>query len=287
MITIFTPAYNRAYILPELYKSLKQQTCFDFEWLIVDDGSTDNTESLVSVWQMEEKNFSIRYIKQKNGGKHRAINTGVSAAKGEGFFIVDSDDMLTSSAVESILKVFASVKADEHFAGVCGLRANPKTLKPLSKTGLLKEKTDCSMIDISRKYHISGDMAEVFKTEVLKKYPFPCFEGENFISEGVVWRKIAYKYILRYVPEIWYLCEYLSDGLTKNIRKRFRKNPQGTIYLLNMVIREDSATCKEKLRAAVLYWRYLCFNRLGYKEAVWWTYIFLPAGLFYYLRDIL
>ena len=93
MISVFTPTYNRAYILPILYESLKWQTCHDFEWIIVDDGSTDNTEEIVCSWQKEKKDFPIVYRKQQNGGKHTTINHGVSLARGEWLFIVDSADL--------------------------------------------------------------------------------------------------------------------------------------------------------------------------------------------------
>ena len=285
MITVFTPTYNRAYVLPQLYKSLQNQTFTDFEWLIVDDGSTDNTEILIKQWQKEKKIFPINYYKTKNGGKHRAINLGVQKAKGKAFFIVDSDDFLPPNALEEINKVFVSIKKDSHFAGVCGFRADTKTLKPLGNSSLINKSIDCSMIDIRRKYNVKGDMAEVFKTEVLRQYPFPSFENENFLVEGAVWRKIARKYILRYVPQVWYLCEYLSDGLTKNIRKKYRNNPQGTIYVLNMVLTDKEETLKRKLRAAVLYWRYLCMQKIGYKKAIWWTYLFWPFGSAVYFYD--
>lgn len=110
MITIFTPTYNRAYRLPNLYKSLQEQTCKDFEWLVVDDGSTDNTSKLFEQWQAEENSFPIRYFKQPNGGKHRAINRGVKEAKGELFFIVDSDDTLSSNAIRIVFEQYLKYK---------------------------------------------------------------------------------------------------------------------------------------------------------------------------------
>ena len=287
MITVFTPTYNRAYILPTLYKSLQSQTVHNFEWLIVDDGSTDNTTELVHRWQTEQNVFPIRYYKTPNGGKHRAINVGVANANGEAFFIVDSDDSLPVNALENIQSVFKQITDDIRFAGVCGLRADPQTLKPLSSTFLLSQTLDCSMTDIRRKYHIRGDMAEVFKTSVLKRYPFPEFEGENFISEGAVWNKISQHYLLRYVPQVWYLCEYLPDGLTKNIRKKYRENPRGTTFVLNNSLENSQETFKCKLRTAVLYWRYLCMQKIGYQKAVWWTYLFWPFGVLVYLYDIL
>ena len=111
-ITIFTPSYNRAYRLLALYESLCNQTCFDFEWLIVDDGSNDNTEELVQTWLNESK-FNIRYIKQCNGGKHRAVNHGVREAKGELFYIVDSDDILPKDAIECIMQQYLTIKDNE------------------------------------------------------------------------------------------------------------------------------------------------------------------------------
>ena len=168
---------------------------------------------------------------------------------------------------------------------MCGLRADPQTLKPLSSTFLLSQTLDCSMTDIRRKYHIRGDMAEVFKTSVLKRYPFPEFEGENFISEGAVWNKISQHYLLRYVPQVWYLCEYLPDGLTKNIRRKYRTNPRGTIYVLKASLTDKQETVIRKLRTAILYWRYLCKQKIGYQNAIWWTYLVWPVGVILYLGD--
>ena len=118
LVTVFTPTYNRAYILEQLYRSLCSQTCKNFEWLIVDDGSTDNTCELVALWSQENK-FSIRYYLQKNGGKHRAINKGVELAQGELFYIVDSDDQLPPNSINDILCIYSDVCDDDSFAGVC------------------------------------------------------------------------------------------------------------------------------------------------------------------------
>ena len=175
MITVFTPTYNRAYRLCELYKSLQEQTT-PFEWLIIDDGSTDQTEELVRKWQAEKNNFPIRYYRVPNGGKHRAVNKGVELAQGEIFFIVDSDDAVAPGALAEIETVFGAVAQDPRFAGVSGLKADIKTGKALANSAAMPP-LDASMIEIRQKYHIRGDMAEVFKTAVLRKFPFPEFEG--------------------------------------------------------------------------------------------------------------
>lgn len=284
MITIFTPTYNRAYILPKLYKSLEGQFSVNFEWLIVDDGSTDNTEELVKQWQKEQNRFSIHYIKQENAGKHTAINKGVKEAKGEAFFIVDSDDKLPADAIATIEQEFAVIAKDRNYAGIAGLKGNINNAKPLGNSKQMPQ-LNCSMIDIRQKYGIRGDMAEVFKTEILKKYPFPVFEGENFIDESAVWNKIAEKYILRYIPKVWYLCEYLPDGLTSNIRKKYRDNPQGTVCWLKSILNSPMFSFKRKLWAAALYWRYLCMRKIGYTKSINWTYLLWPIGVVAYFYD--
>ena len=131
MITVFTPTYNRAYTLGDLYESLMAQSCFDFEWLIVDDGSTDNTEELVKNW-LDNGRFEVRYIKKPNGGKPSAINCGLEHARGEYFWIIDSDDTATPDGVETCIKWMKSLPKDQKFAGVGGLRGgiNPRCFSP-------------------------------------------------------------------------------------------------------------------------------------------------------------
>ncbi len=284
MITIFTPAYNRASTLERLYKSLQAQSRTDFEWLIIDDGSTDGTETAARKWLAEKNAFTIRYIKTENGGKHRAINAGVKEARGEAFFIVDSDDCLPPRAVERIAEVFASVAKDVRFAGICGLKADIGTKKALYNSAEAEGK-DCSMLDIRYKYHIKGDMAEVFKTEVLKEYPFPCFEGEKFLNEAVVWNKIAEKYIMRYIGDILYYCEYLPGGLTSSIRKQYRNSPQGAKLFYGGLIKDEKLPLKERIKACILYWRYLCFNKQAFSSAGLSLILFWPVGTALYFYD--
>ena len=284
MITIFTPTYNRAYILPQLYKSLQQQTTYDFEWLIVDDGSQDNTQELIRSWQQNSNQFPIVYIKQPNGGQHRAINIGTKHAKGEWFFIVDSDDWLPNDAIQKIIKQVHTLPKNSDLAGICGFRAN-KEAHPLGNCSKLTETLDASMIEIRQRYHIRGDMAEVFKTDILRQFPFPEFKGENFLNEAAVWNQIAEKYKLRYIPEILYFCEYREDGLTKSIRHKYRQNPQGTKYLYNNILTNPLFNKKAKIRAAILYWRYLWNRPAAYKTVRKWIFFCWPVGLLLYVWD--
>lgn len=217
MVTVFTPTYNRAKLLSKLYDSLKAQTSFDFEWLIVDDGSQDDTVAVVEGFIKEPNNFPIRYYLQENHGKHVAINYGVQLAHGEMFFIVDSDDWLPNNAIELIHSFFAEINELNGYAGVAGLK--------LYGNGNIVGSTfggkciDCTSLERA-KHSISGDKAEVFYTELLKRYPFPVFEGENFLSEEIVWNRIARDgYKFRWFNEGLYFCEYLEDGLSKTSNK--------------------------------------------------------------------
>lgn len=236
-ITVFTPAYNRGYIIKTLYDSLKKQTFRDFEWIVVDDGSTDDTEELFKVFLSEENNFSINYIKTPNGGKHRAINKGVNIAKGDLFFIVDSDDFLPENALETIDTVEKTIEISHksEFAGVCGLKSykNGGAVGNSFKGDIL----DITMLERER-YYITGDKAEVFYTNVLKNYPFPEFESENFITECVVWDRIAADGLkMRFFNESVYCCEYLPDGLTQNSRKVFFDSPKGHgLYIYQSIL---------------------------------------------------
>lgn len=214
-LTIFTPSYNRAYILTELFDSLIKQSCKDFEWIIVDDASTDNTSEVVKKFYNDE--FEIKYIKQEHGGKHRAINLGLKNAIGELFLIVDSDDALTHNAVETIKKWHS--EHDKSKANICGF-AGLRMYKDGSIIGgnpSFECDTYVEATNLERnKFNLDGDKAEIYFTEILKKYPFPEFEGEMFLTEAIVWNKIATDgYKLKWYNTPIYVCEYLEDGLTK------------------------------------------------------------------------
>jgi len=226
-ITVFTPAYNRGYIIEKLYRSLQRQSFCDFEWIVVDDGSTDNTEELFARYLAEENFFPIRYVRTENGGKHRAINKGVAMAEGELFYIVDSDDYLPVDALELVDQFEKSIPQEQKrfFGGVCGQRG-------FEGRGGIGSTFTGDVLDITMlerpKHNISGDKAEVFYTAIMRKYPFPEFAGENFVTECVVWDKIAADgYKLRFFNHVVMICEYLPDGLTAQGEALLLKNPKG------------------------------------------------------------
>lgn len=229
MITVFTPTYNRAYMLPKLYESLLAQTCRDFEWLIVDDGSTDETSQLLAKWKAEKKVF-MNIISRANGGKSSAINVGVQNAQGNLFFIVDSDDFLTSDAIERIYKAEQNAKHKIYafsVAGFCYRRRNYRTGTVIASSAVPLPEA-ASSLELAFTYHQTGDKAEVFYTEVLKGFPFPEIPHNTFVPEALVWYRIAaagYKFIMK--DEAIYNCDYIADGYTKNFKSNLRKNSRG------------------------------------------------------------
>ncbi|MBR1594876.1 MAG: glycosyltransferase family 2 protein [Alloprevotella sp.] len=251
MITIFTPAYNRARLLPRLYQSLCRQTRKDFEWLIVDDGSTDDTEAVCR--QFTGEGFPVRYFRKENGGKQRAINYAVSRAEGEWFIILDSDDYLTDNAVELVLPHLAAIRDDASFAGVMGVER--------STTGVISggERTyttlDTDMLSFRTRYGISAESTEVLRTSVMREFPFPEFEGEKFVQEAVVWNRIARRYKCRYINEVLQIQEYLPGGLTRTADELMRRNPCGALLYYRESFTYGN-TLPYRYWALGEYWRY-------------------------------
>ena len=251
LITVFTPTYNRMQLIENLYQSLSAQSATNFEWLVVDDGSTDDTEKYFSELLAQTHPFPIRYIKQENGGKHRAINRGVKNAIGKFFFIVDSDDTLLPYAIEKINQWVETLDDSRKWAGVSGLKgySNHKNVGQRASAAYIDAKNT-----ERRKYHLEGDKAEVYFTEVLKQYPFPEIPEENFISEEIVWNAIARdNYYIRWFNDIIYICSYLDDGLTKDNSKDER-NPQGRLLWAKGQLESYPNDWRKRYSAIAIYY---------------------------------
>lgn len=256
-ITVFTPTYNRAYIIENLYRSLQRQTFRDFEWLIVDDGSTDNTEELINGWIEDNNDFPIRYYKKENGGKCRAINFGVDLAKGLLFFNVDSDDYLTDDALEKVAQWEESLPKDKKYCGVVGNLGTSPTETP--NTPWPEPYRDANLLERYEEYTdkpIDGERAWVFYTEIQKKYKYPEFEGENFITPAVTWNRMANDgYLVRIYDDIIWVYEYQPDGLTASGNKRFLERPQGH----GLWLREKSEFIHDSfLKKMKMYYTFYC-----------------------------
>lgn len=257
-ITIFTSTFNRAYVIKNLYLSLVNQTNKSFEWLIIDDGSTDNTKEIIDKFRREKK-INIRYVYKENAGKYKAINTAIDIAKGELFFIVDSDDTLISTAIDIIKEYYIQVKDKDNFIGVVGLRGNSE-LKAYA--GYLNEKNsynkyynleyiDATFIEYRYKYKISGDRAEICITNKLKQFKFP-ENNEKFMSEGYLWNETAIqKMKFRYFNKVIYITEYLEDGLSSNMKKNLELSPINTTISKNQIVGIRKIPIIKRLRACV------------------------------------
>lgn len=274
MITVFTPCYNRAYTLQRLFDSLQGQSCKDFEWLIVDDGSTDGTAELCEGFA-KEAHFPLRYFHQENSGKHVAINRGATEARGEWFFIVDSDDYLPADSIETNEGYLSQIADDPGFAGVSGVCARADGSWLLGQGQGLedadfrvrelfsKEYVDATSQDYRSKLKMPGDRAEIVRTKLVRKHPFPSFEGERFVSEYYLWQSISEEGLkLRWFNKPTYCGDYLDDGLTTNMREIMRRSPLGRSFVDNFTL-GTHAPLGMKLNSAVNYTRY---GRFGGKS---------------------
>ena len=231
-LTVFTPTYNRAQLLKRAYESLKNQTCRDFCWLIVDDGSTDDTKAVVDGF-ISDGIIPIEYYYVENGGKMRAHNRGVERCKTEWFLCLDSDDMLVKDAVELILDLLASSlpeKPDERtvpVSEIAGIIAH----KGRSETELLHGVKFPENIKKTTLYNLylkgfKGETTLVFKTDVLRKFPFPEIEGEKYVPEDYIYDKIDAEYEYLVLDRILTVCELVSEGYTDSVRKLKEDNKQ-------------------------------------------------------------
>lgn len=291
LITVFTPIYNRAELLPKLFKSLVEQTSHNFEWIIVDDGSTDNISTVVKQMQQSNPDFTIIFQQQSNHGKHTAINRGVELAQGELFMVVDSDDSLPPTSLESIAKQYEKVKGNYKIGGVCGCKAalhtHHKSLQQPTFNKYGVEEIVTNQIDIRYKYGIQGDMCEVIKTDVMRQFPFPVYEGERFCPEALIFNRIATKYDLIYFNKITYFYEYLPGGLTDKIVAIRMKSPLASTLYYSELIRFDIPLL-QKIKTAINFYRFCACIPQGQQTpqgiSSFWLWC-KPLGWLMHLRD--
>lgn len=285
--TVFTPTYNRAYRLGKLFESLCAQTFCDFEWVIVDDGSVDDTEELVKYFALTAK-FPIIYEKTINGGKHRATNVGIKLAKGKWFANVDSDDYLEKDALQIINNTLSQVKSGEIVSTVIALDrfANGDVIGE-KFTQNLKDYVDMVCCGIH------GDKFIILFTEFLKQNPFKEFSGEKFITESSLFFQYAQKYSdtrTMFINKPLYIAEYLPDGLTKHSFITRVNSVNGCLYSYLLFWRVLKH-CKMRWRYAINYYRFLFHGRdrgakfddevLSHEIPIF----FACFGYFLYLKD--
>ncbi|MCI6160801.1 MAG: glycosyltransferase family A protein [Prevotella sp.] len=286
-ISIITPIYNRKKFLLGLYESLDSQTCKDFEWIVVDDGSMDEPEAFFRETCI--KSFPARYIKKENGGKHTAVNLGVKEANGELVLILDSDDTLPKDSIEKIQHYYSLCKERKDCGGVCGLMAHHDG--SLIGKGFAQEHLYENSLDLRYRLHVTGDLLEVFKTTVLRECPFPEIASEKFCPEALVWNRIATKYKLYCFNEVVYHRDYLDGGLTDKIVKIRMNSPIAT-----MMTYQELTVCDipllPKMKAAINYWRFRWCCQQKDKSGItiptinWYWNIFMPIGWMMHLKDV-
>ena len=256
-LTIITPAYNRAHLLEACYQSLAAQTCMDFEWIIVDDGSTDNTAEVVKHISENATDFEIVSIRKENGGKHTALNAAHSHIRGKYVLILDSDDTLTTDAVACSLEGWKQYENDPSIGVVVFLRGHNET-DPLCYAA--DEHTPVDMMSYQKVCVHSSDACEVLRTEVFREFPFPVFPGERFLSEVALWGRISFHYQCVYINRVIYLCEYLEGGLTKSGRPLRIRNPLGGMYNANICMAKKNPF-KIRVKNGLLYTAYGFFAK--------------------------
>lgn len=246
-VTVFTPAFNRAHLLPRLYNSLCQQTSDDFEWLIVDDGSSDHTKELVGSWIHEDR-IPIRYIKQENQGMHGAHNTAYRNISSELNTCIDSDDYMPDNAVELILKKWNTTVDKEKYAGIIGLDAD--------ESGAIIGTIFNAEYTTLEDFYLSGgngDKKLVYRTDIIKRYPeYPLFDGEKYVGLGTKYLLIDKEYQLATLNEVLVIVEYQQDGSSNTMFQQYLKYPKGFIY--NRIISmQYSKSVKRKFIEAIHY----------------------------------
>lgn len=228
ILTVFTPAYNRAHTLPRTYASMQRQDCKDFIWLIVDDGSSDNTADLVKEWQQQNNDFEIRYVYKENGGMHTAHNTAYENIDTELNTCIDSDDELADGAVRKILKKWNEVKS-QGYAGIVGLDADMNTGKIIG-TDFGVGTADTTMTEFYASGGL-GDKKMVYRTDIITQYPpYPVFEGEKYVALAYKYRLIDQEYKLAVLNEVLCNVEYQQDGSSMNMYRQYVRNPRGFAF---------------------------------------------------------
>ena len=245
-LTVFTPSYNRAYLLPQLYNSFLRQTHKSFVWLIIDDGSTDQTKVLIDGW-VTENLINIKYIYQENQGMHGAHNTAYENIETEFNVCIDSDDYMPDNAVEVILKNVEALEST--FAGILGLDAVKNG--DIIGTKIPEHLSAVKLNELYSIHDVKGDKKIVYKTEIVKQYPkYPLYKSERFVPLDYLYLLIDQDYDLKPVNEVFCIVEYQQDGSSMNMFKQYRRHPNG--FAFSRVSRINfGITFKEKFKNAI------------------------------------
>lgn len=279
-ITVFTPTFNRAYLLPRLYESLCRQSSQDFIWLVIDDGSTDNTKELVEKWKLENK-IQIQYHYKENGGMHTGHNAAYRLIKTELNVCIDSDDYMPDDAIEKIMKEWDNIADKSNIAGIIGLDADKNG--EIIGTKIPENLTKGSLMDLYNKYKVKGDKKLVLRTDIVREYPeYPEYEGEKLVPLGILYMMMGKDYDFVYKNEVYCIVEYQEEGSSHTIFKQYKQSPRGFAYARKIHIKyADNIKNKVKgylhLISSALFAKDI---QLAFKEVnPFMSLILLPFGL--------
>ena len=290
--TVFVPTYNRAGTLRRALDSVAAQTCRDLELLIVDDGSTDDTEELVRSWP-RPGDIPLTYVRQPNQGKHAAHNTALEHARGEFFVVLDSDDALTPRALDVLRRHWEAIPPEERagFAGVEGLTAFFDGT--VAGTPYPADVVDEDYVTLRRRHRIKGDKKSALRTDLLRRWPYPRFEGERHMRPSWLLKNLAREYRTRHVNEVIEWIEYQPDGLSSDRFTLRMRNPKSYrhYHLEDVNVHSRGKPLKERVTACASYIRYSLHAGVGWRETyravhehwLWW--LALPAGLAKWAAD--
>ncbi len=253
LISVITPTFNRGNLLKRCYLSLLEQSYMQFEWIVIDDGSTDDTQKIINNLQQQGK-INIRYIYKENGGKHTALNEAFKIANGRYSIILDSDDYLSKDALKTIIDYWAKYSEIDDIYCISFLRGYCEG-EPIGDMYPQNEfKSD--YIEMRINSNVTGDKAETFVTKIMRENPFPVFETEKFLGESVLFIPLSETYKTIYVNKIIYFTEYIEGGLTLSGRKLRLKNPLGGMLYANCYLQSKRIKFRYKLKYSLLYMIY-------------------------------
>ena len=248
-LTVFTPTYNREYIIPILYQSLLRQTSKNFEWLIVDDGSVDNTKELVQTW-IDEAIIPIRYIYQENLGMVGAHNTAHHNINTELNVCIDSDDFMPDNAIETILTTW-DANETRSLMGMVGLDSYKNG--DIIGSQFPENVKTATFSELLFKYHLKGDKKYVLRTDLIKKHlPYPSVPNEKFPAPSYMYLILEQDYNLLLLNEVLCIVEYLPDGNSMNKIKQIFKSPNA-FALYRIARMKYPYNYKDKFKNAIHY----------------------------------
>lgn len=285
-VCVLTPTYNRRDLIERLYRSLCEQTQDRFQWLVIDDGSTDETEAYIQ--KLTGHKFELNYYKKENGGKHTAINFAFPYIQGDVVVIVDSDDYLSADAIGTIESDWEKYKNNSEIGCLSYHRWRA------DQGGFCSKKDDQDVVisdHIAYRVNLNrgGDRCEVIRTDCLKQFPFPTFENEKFMAESWLWNRISEKYRTVYINKAIYVCDYQPGGLTAQGRRLRMNSPRGMMEDTKSYLTQKNASNKIKIKETWLWWVYGLCARMSIKRIVGgsplplFTLINAPFGVMLYI----